>query len=104
MQKCLIITWKLFLISMGSCFKSILNPSCIDLFQTNNASSFQNINTISTDLSDFHKLVLTVLKTSIVKRKPRELQYRNYTFFDSRKLNRDLTKQLRDFIKKSFQT
>ena len=99
MQKCLIITWKLFLISMGSCFKSILNPSCIDLFQTNNAPSFQNTKTVSTDLSDFHKLVLTVLKTSIVKHKPRELQYRNYTFFDSRKFNRDLTKQQR-FYKK----
>ena len=77
MQICLIITWKLFLISMGSCFKSILNPSCIDLFQTNNAFSFQNIKAISTDLSDFHKLVRTVLKTSIVKHKPLELQYRN---------------------------
>ena len=70
MQKCLIITWKLFLISMGSCFKSILNPSCIDLFPTSSPSSFQNTKTVSTGLSDFHKLVLTVLKTSIVKKKP----------------------------------
>ena len=60
------------LVKEKTCFKSISNPSCIDLFLTNNALSFQNTKTVSTGLSDFHKLVLTVLKTSIVKNKPRE--------------------------------
>ena len=69
-------------------FKSISNPSCIDLFLTNNRLSFQNTKTVSTGLSDFHKLVLTVLKTSIVKNKPQEIQYRNCKYFDSRKFNR----------------
>ena len=45
--------------------------------------------TVTTGLSDFHKLVLTVLKTSIVKNKPREIQYRNYKYFYSRKFNWD---------------
>ena len=53
--------------------KSISNPSCIDLFLTNNALSFQSTKTVSTGLSAFHKLVLTVLKTSIVKNKRREM-------------------------------
>ena len=74
-------------------FKRISNKesqSCIDLFLTNNGLSFRNTKTVSTGLSDFHKLVLTVLKTSIVKNKPRETQYRNYKYFDSRQFNRDL--------------
>ena len=74
-------------------FISISNPSCIDLFSTKSALSFQSTKTISTGLSDFHKLVLTVLKTSIVKNKPREIQYRNYKYFDSRKFNRDLKEE-----------
>ena len=74
------------LVKEKTCFKSISNPSCIDLFLTNNALSFQSTNTVSTRLSDFHKLVPTVLKTIIVKDKLREIQWRNYKYFDSRKL------------------
>ena len=73
-----------------ACFKSISNPSCIDLFLISNALCFQRTKTVSTGLSDFHKLVLTVLKTNIVKNKPREIQYRDYKYFDSRKFNRDM--------------
>ena len=51
--------------------------SCINLFLTNNVVSFQSTKTVSSGLSDFHKLALTVLKTSIVKNRPREIQYRN---------------------------
>ena len=49
------------LVKEKTCFKSISNPSCIDLFLTSTALSFQRIKTVSTGLSDFHKLVLTVL-------------------------------------------
>ena len=54
---------------------------------------FQSTKKVSTGSSDFHKLVLTVLKTSIVKNKPREIQYRNYKYFDSRKFNKDLKEE-----------
>ena len=80
-------------------FKSFSNPSCINLFLTNNALSFQSTKTVSTGLSDIHKLVLTVLKTSIVKNKLREIQYRNYKYFDSRKFNRDLKEEFsREYV------
>ena len=101
------ITWKVSFISMNltvslkkkACFKSISNPSSIDLFLISNALSFQSNKTVSTGLSDFHKLLLTVLKTSIVKNKLREIQYRNYRYFDSRKFNRDLNKEfLREYV------
>ena len=58
------------LVKEKTCFKSVENPSCIDLILTNNAMAFQNTTTVFTGLSDFHKLVLTVLKTSITKSKP----------------------------------
>ena len=45
-----------------TCYKSLSNPSFIDLVITNSSSSFQNTNAISTGLSDFHKMVITVLK------------------------------------------
>ena len=55
--------------------------------------------TVSTGLSDFHKLVLTVLKTSIVKNKPREIQSGNYKYFGSGKFNRDLKEEfLREYV------
>ena len=79
-----------FLYQQKTCFKNVSNPSCIDLFLTNNALSFQHTETVSTGLSDFHKLVLTVLKTTISKSKPREIHYRDYKKFDSLKFNVDL--------------
>ena len=35
------------------CFKSVHNPSCIDLILTNSAMVFQNATTGFTDLSEF---------------------------------------------------
>ena len=55
------------LIKTPTCFKSIKNPSCIDLILTNRANSFQNSSSVETGLSDFHHLVLTVLKISYKK-------------------------------------
>ena len=62
----------------------------IGFFLRNNSLSFQRRERVSTGLSDFHKLVLTVLKTIISKNKPREIHYRNYKKFDSLKFNIDL--------------
>ena len=62
------------LVKEKTCFKSILNPNCIDLSLTNDALSFQSTNTVNIGLSDFHKLILTVFKNSIVKNKPQEIQ------------------------------
>ena len=42
---------------MSLSFKNVSNPSCIDLFLTNNALFFQHTETTFTRLSDFHKLV-----------------------------------------------
>ena len=77
------MNWKVSL-KKKKCLKSISNPSCTDLFLINKALSFQSTKTVGAGLSDFDKLLLTVLKTSIVKNKnkPREKQYINYKYFD----------------------
>ena len=49
------------------CFKNIVNLSCIDFFLTNNTLTFQLTKTVSTGLSEIHKLVLTVLKTDLYR-------------------------------------
>ena len=52
--------------------------------------TFQNITTVFTGLSDFHKLILTVLKTSITESKPQKITYRDYKNFDSVRFNDEL--------------
>ena len=64
-----------------TCFKSRDNPSCIDLFLTNSCYSFQCTQTISTGLSDFHEMIVTVLKTTFPKVKPKVVLYRDYSKF-----------------------
>ena len=44
-------------------FKSVDNPSSIDLLLTNHPKCFQNSGVYETVISDFHKLTFTVLKT-----------------------------------------
>ena len=64
-----------------TCFKNPENASCIDLFLTSNTYSFQNTMAISTGLSDFHKMILTVLKSTFVKAAPKVIKYRDYKKF-----------------------
>ena len=49
------------LIKDATCFK---HSKCIDLKLTNRNGSFQNFCVIDTELSDFHKMTVTVLRSS----------------------------------------
>ena len=51
-----------YLVKEPRCFKNPYNPSCIDLFLTNHPRSFQNTLTKETGISNFHKMVITVMK------------------------------------------
>ena len=83
------------LVKDPTCFKSIDKPSCIDLFLTNSPLSFQNTATVTTGLSDFHKLVVTVMKTTFPKMKPRIIYYRDYKKFNLQEFRRELRNELR---------
>ena len=83
------------LVKVPTCFKSIDNPSCIDLLLTNSPLSFQNTTTVTTGLSDFHKLVVTVMKTTFPKMKPKIIYYRDYKKFNLQEFRRELRNELR---------
>ena len=50
------------LIKEPTCFKSIQNPTSIDVILTNRCKNFHSSCTIETGLSDHHKMTITVLK------------------------------------------
>ena len=70
------------LINVPTCFKNYNNPTCIALILTNRARSFQNSCTIETGLSDFHKMIVTVMKTTFRKLPPKVIYYRDFRNFD----------------------
>ena len=51
-------------------FEHPSRSTCIDLSLSISSQNFQNI--ISTGLSDFHKMIITILKSSFNKLKARE--------------------------------
>ena len=50
---------------------------------TNNSHSFQHTQAICSGLSDYHNMVVTVLKNTFRKSKPKEIFYRPYKNFDN---------------------
>ena len=48
---------------------------------TNSYRSFQNSCAIETGLSDFYKMIVTILKTYFQKKEPKIIQYRDYNNF-----------------------
>ena len=84
------------LVKEPTCFKNPDKPShiCIDLFLTNRPRSFQNSLTIETGISDFHKVVITVIKVFYKKRKPKIIQYWSYKNFDNHVFQRELNSEL----------
>ena len=77
------------------CFKNPNNPSCIDLFLTNAIRSFQYTKVFETGSSDFHKLVVTVFKSTFRKSPQKIITYRNYKNFLNDLLRDDLNSLLR---------
>ena len=84
-----------------TCFKNPDRPTRIDLFLTNSPHNIQSTMTISTGLSDSHKMIITVLKSLFIKLKAREMYYRDYKNFSTNSFREDLTLSL-DRINKGF--
>ena len=66
-----------------TCFKSMNNPTCVDLLISNKEKCFKSAATIDTGLSDFHKMIPVVSKKKIEREKPKVISYRDYRHFDS---------------------
>ena len=58
-------------VKQKTCFKNLDNRSCIDLILTNSPRSFQDSSVFEIGLSDFHKLIITVLKQYFSEPKPK---------------------------------
>ena len=82
------------LIKVPTCYKNPEKPSCIDLILTNRPKSFQNSSAVETGLSDFHKMTLTVMKTTFEKLKPRVCYFRNWNEFCNEKFRAQLLTKL----------
>ena len=80
---------------VSTCFKSLDNPSCIDLFLTNSHQRFQHTTTVCTGLSDFHKMVVTVMKYTFPKAEHKVLQYRDYKKFIEHAFHSELRERLK---------
>ena len=77
-----------------TCFKNADNPSYIDVFLANCPRSFQNTLTIETGMSDFYKMIITVMKVFYKKQKPKIIQLGNYKNFDNQVFQRELNSEL----------
>lgn len=62
------------LVKEPTCFKSTENPTLIDLILTNKSQYFQKTRVIESGLSDFHKMVLTVMKTKYKNQPPKLIE------------------------------
>ena len=71
------------LIRESTCYKNPENPSRIDLFLMNSPNSFQNSGVVETGLSDFHRMIVTVMKTSFQRLPPKIRHYRDYSNYDN---------------------
>ena len=67
-------------INQKTCWKSA-EGTCIDLIFSNQKYSFQHTGAVETGISDHHALVYTMLKAKYVKRKAKEITYRDYRNF-----------------------
>ena len=79
-----------------TCYKNPDNPSCVDLFITNSHRSFMKTTALSTGLSDFHKMIVTVMRTTFPKAKPKVVKYRDMSKFDQNCFNQELQINLKD--------
>ena len=69
------------LIKEPTCYKNPQNPSCMNLVLTKTPYSLQSSCVIETGLPDFHKMTVTVMKTTYKKLKLRTVKYRDYKNF-----------------------
>ena len=82
------------LVNKATCYKNPNNPSCIDLVLTKIPKNFQNSSVTETGLSDFHKMVVTVMKMNFQKLEPKIINYRNYRYFSNDRFREKVTSEL----------
>ena len=82
------------LITEPTCYKNPENLTCIDLILTNHPLSFQNSCVLETDLSEFHKMTVTIMKASFQRLQSRIINYRDYRRFQNDAFREELLSEL----------
>ena len=86
------------LINKPTCYKNPAVPFCIDLLLTNCSKYFQNSHLAETELSDFHKMAVTVMKTSYRKLEPKiryhVISYSDYEYNSNVRFRQKVISQL----------
>ena len=82
------------LIKEPTCYKIPGNLFCIDLILTNNPKCFQSSCVVETGLSDFHRMTVTVMKTTFKKFEPKVIHYRDHKNFQNDQYRGELTPKL----------
>ena len=85
------------LIKKPTCFQS-KNPSCIDLILTNKKDLFKNSNVLEVGISDHHSLIITALKSQLVKGNAKTKLYRDYIEFNVDNFKAELDHKLKSGI------
>ena len=81
------------LILKPTCFKGLL-PSTIDLLLTYHKQSFMRSNVYETVISGHHKMIMSVLRKTFAKGKPKTVFYRCYKNFDQDSFNETLKNRI----------
>ena len=84
------------LVKVPTCYRSLSNPRCIDLFLTNKKLSFKNTTTIDLGLSDFHKMIVTSFKFKYAPGAPKVVHYRSFKNFNKKAFQRELRETTND--------
>ena len=82
------------LIKKPTCFQST-SPDCIDLILTNKKEFFKNSDVLEVGISDHHSLIVTALRSQLVKGIAKTKLYRDYNLFDIKLFKEDLDKNLK---------
>ena len=83
------------LIKKSTCFQSS-NPTCIDPILTNKKQFFKNTDVIEVGISDHHSLIITALKSLLLKGNATAKLYRDYNFFNMDHFKKDLDNSLKN--------
>ena len=88
-----------------TCFKSIENPSCVDLIIMDKPGSFQHINVFETGIWDHHKLATTVMKAKFTNAPPKYVHYHDYKNFNEQDFKLELRSKLEvDVVDANYET
>ena len=85
------------LIKRPTCFQS-KNPNCIDLILANKKDLFKNSNGSEVGISDHHSLIITALKSQLVKGNAKTKLYPDYSEFNMDNFKAELDDKLKSGV------